>query len=138
MEGTVTVGIDEAMKVMKENLKVGKEYKLKDIRSVLVARFPHINKNQVSGLMTRFTNGGTTIFEVRRAVGQRNTYVFTGGTEQADLGNEVVTVQDYVKHTIQTSIASLKKLSFGDIQSAEDFELLKNTEAKLQEMLENL
>lgn len=138
MTGTITVRFEDAVKVMKENLEVGNEYKLKDIRKVLETNFSYINANQVAGLMTRFTRGNTAMFNVKRVEGQRNTYVFLGGKEAVDVGSEGVTVKDYVKHTIQTSISSLKKLSFGDMKSAEDFELLKNTEAKLQEMLKDL
>ncbi|MBU4643098.1 hypothetical protein [Bacillus toyonensis] len=136
MADTVTVTFEHALRAIKENLEVGRSYKQKDIRAVLERNFPNINPNQISGLMTRFIN--KSLFDVKREMGQRNTYVFTGGKEMAGLGNDGVTVKDYVKHTLQKSIASLKTISFGDIKSAEDFELLKNTEEKLQEMLKEL
>ncbi|MCH5460926.1 hypothetical protein [Bacillus cereus] len=136
MADTVTVTFEDALRAIKENLEVGRDYKQKDIRKVLEKKFPNINPNQISGLMTRFIN--KSLFDVKREIGHRNTYVFTGGKEMAGLGNNGITVKDYVKHTLQTSIASLKTISFGDIKSTEDFKLLKNTEEKLQEMLKEL
>ncbi|MEC0073217.1 hypothetical protein CN964_21255 [Bacillus cereus] len=136
MADTVTVTFEDALRAIKENLEVGRDYKQKDIREVLENKFPNINPNQISGLMTRFIN--KSLFDVKREIGHRNTYVFTGGKKMACLGNDGITVKDYVKHTLQTSIASLKTISFGDIKSTEDFKLLKNTEEKLQEMLKEL
>ncbi|PGY17732.1 hypothetical protein [Bacillus cereus] len=78
MNTKITVTFEQAIQAIKEaDFLVGKAYEYSDLKKVLKNKFPQINDNQVSGLVTRLTKSEkNVIFTVYKESGSRNKYIY--------------------------------------------------------------
>ena len=110
---TITVPFQEAVSIIKAEYTQNTPYKYAEISSTLTKAFPGINKNQISGLITRLVNNG--YFYKHKEPGSRYDYIFRGdlSVDENNKASETLhhsTIENKVKSQIQELADSLNKL----------------------------
>lgn len=130
----ISVSLDDVIPLLDNNFENGKAYKYADISKFLEKNFSKINKNQISGLISRM--GTTQIFKKEKSlVGKRYDYIYQGiSTIQNPLEN---TVSDNIIQRLLETIKDLNNMKI-NLSDPEDFLLLQNQIDILQEQIDNL
>lgn len=108
-----TVHFQEAVAILTAEYTEGVSYKYGDISSTLLGAFPDINKNQISGLITRLVNTG--YFEKYKEPGTRYDYIFKKNVQQnkgkiKSVINENKSLQEIVQGQINDLAENLNEL----------------------------
>lgn len=110
----------------------GQSYKYRDISDVLVKNFNGINKNQISGLITKLSDNG--FFERVKNVGSRMDYIYSSGVSGCSEDNEDEFKKNVNKKCAEflMSLNNMKK----DIEDADDFIWLQEKVDGLKELFD--
>ena len=136
-----TVTFEEAVKAIEPKLEEKREYQYSDLSDILKDCFPEINSNQISGLITRFSRGSTAFFETKKETGARQKYIFKSKTDKTfEEVNKTkqFSIRERLISNIQESVSFIQDISFKDIQSNDDFKIIKDTEAELNVIIKKL
>ncbi|PER55832.1 hypothetical protein CN495_08760 [Bacillus thuringiensis] len=138
MEPKISVPFADAVKVLKKELKTGEVYKYGDIKEILERNFKGINENQVSGLMYRLAkeDNDTAILDAEKQPGSRKTYKLKESLKVS--GKTEGTARQQIELAINKSLQGLREIPMADVQTKEDFDLLKRAETRLKDLLEEL
>lgn len=138
MEPKISVPFADAVKVLKKELKTGEVYKYGDIKEILERNFKGINENQVSGLMYRLAkeDNDTAILDAEKLPGSRKTYKLKESLKVS--GKTEGTARQQIELAINKSLQGLREIPMADVQTKEDFDLLKRAETRLKDLLEEL
>lgn len=138
MEPKISVPFADAVQVLKKELKTGEVYKYGDIKEILERNFKGINENQVSGLMYRLAKAenDTAILDAEKLPGSRKTYKLKENLKVS--GETKGTARQQIESAINKSLQGLREIPMADVQTKEDFDLLKRAETRLKDLLEEL